>query len=80
LILIQNYAKVRPVAAKPKALMQTHIEPSIARKLDALARAAGNTRAGYLRLLIELHVRAITPRLLRSLAKTLPNILPEDPA
>ncbi len=76
--MIQIYERVAANVPEIKSLMQTHVPSGIARKLDALARAAGNTRAGYLRHLIEMHVRAIKPRLLRSLAKTLPNILPED--
>ena len=63
---------------KTKELVQTHLRPQLAKKLDALARAAGNTRAGYLRHLIEMHVDAINPRLLRALARTMPNIMPRE--
>jgi hypothetical protein len=66
---IENYASVPPVPAK-KLLLQTHVSATVFRKFDALARAAGNTHAGYLRHLIELHTRALrSPRLARALGR-----------
>jgi len=60
---------VPPVPAK-KLLLQTHVSATVFRKFDALARAAGNTHAGYLRHLIELHTRALrSPRLARALGR-----------
>jgi hypothetical protein len=50
------------------SLVQTTVSPPTLRKLDALARAHGHKRAGYLRHLVELHVRALSPRLARVLA------------
>lgn len=49
-------------------LIQTTVSPPTLRKLDALALAHGHKRAGYLRHLVELHVRALPPRLARTLA------------
>jgi predicted DNA-binding protein len=37
-------------------LVQTVLDLPVLRKLDALAKAAGHKRAGYLRHLIEMHV------------------------
>ena len=48
-------------------LVQTVVSPIILRKLDALARATGHTRAGYLRHLIGLHVNALPPKLAKAL-------------
>jgi predicted DNA-binding protein len=50
-------------------LIQTVVKPAVLRKLDALARATGHTRASYLRHLVELHVRAINPKLAKALAR-----------
>jgi hypothetical protein len=85
-MFIQAHAKVRFVVTKTKTkasdkpvkkktLMQTTVKNSVVRQFDALARAAGHSRAYYLAQLVELHVRAIKPKLLRSLSKTLPDIL-----
>ena len=52
-----------------KQLAQTTITTTTMRKLDALARADGTTRAGYLRRLIDMHVRAINPKLLKAIAQ-----------
>lgn len=49
-------------------LIQTVVNPSVLRQFDALARATGHTRASYLRHLVELHVRAINPKLAKALA------------
>jgi hypothetical protein len=46
-------------------LIQTTVTPEVLRKLDTLARAQGHRRASYLRHLVELHVRALTPKLLK---------------
>jgi predicted DNA-binding protein len=50
-------------------LIQTIVRPTILRQLDALARATGHTRASYIRHLVELHVKAINPRLAKALAR-----------
>lgn len=47
----------------PGKLVQTTVDQKTLRKLDALARAHGHRRASYLRHLIELHVRALSPEL-----------------
>jgi hypothetical protein len=51
-------------------LVQTQVNKTTLRKLDALARARGVTRAAYLRQLIMVHVRALKPALLRALDLT----------
>ena len=51
-------------------LIQTVVRPTVLRQLDALAKATGHTRASYLRHLVELHVKAINPRLAKALART----------
>ena len=51
----------------PTCLVQTVVSPLILRKLDALAKATGRTRAGYLRHLIWLHVNALSPKLAKTL-------------
>ena len=50
-------------------LLQTVVRPTVLRQLDALAKATGHTRASYLRDLVELHVRAINPKLAKALAR-----------
>jgi len=50
-------------------LLQTVVRPTVLRQLDALAKATGHTRASYLRHLVELHVRAINPKLAKALAR-----------
>ena len=49
--------------ARKTRLVQTTVDPTVLRKLDALARATGHKRASYLRHLIELHVKALSPTL-----------------
>ena len=45
------------VAKKRKMhLVQTVLDLPVLRKLDALAKAAGHKRAGYLRHIVEMHV------------------------
>ncbi|HVP23330.1 MAG TPA: hypothetical protein VMS77_05405 [Conexivisphaerales archaeon] len=56
-------------------LIQTKVSKETLKALDALARAVGHKRAGYLRHLVEVHVRAIEPKLLASLSKTRPDVL-----
>lgn len=51
-------------------LVQTQVNATTLRKLDALARARGVKRAAYLRQLIVTHVRALKPALLRALDLT----------
>jgi predicted DNA-binding protein len=57
---------------KSSRLIQTVIKPTVLLQLDALARATGHTRASYLRYLVELHVRAINPKLAKALAREHP--------
>jgi predicted DNA-binding protein len=59
-----------------KVLVQSLVLPSTRRQLDALARARGCSRAAYLKRLIEMHVRAISPKLLRALDQTTPRSVP----
>jgi len=49
--------------ARKARLVQTTVDPVVLRKLDALAKATGHKRAGYVRHLIELHVKALSPNL-----------------
>ena len=51
-------------------LIQTVVKPATLHQLDALARATGHTRASYLRHLVEMHVRAINPKLAKALARS----------
>ncbi len=44
-----------------RVLLQTTVDSKVARKLDALAHSVGNTRAGYLRYLVESHVSLNAP-------------------
>ena len=53
-------------------LVQTTVSATTLRKLDALARACGHKRAGYLRHLVEVHVRSLPPRLAKVLARPSP--------
>ena len=58
-----------PVGARRKKhLVQTVVDEPVLRKLDALAKATGHKRAGYLRHLIEMHVEALTPQMARTFA------------
>jgi hypothetical protein len=56
----------------PGKLIQTTVDDKVLRKLDALAKACGHRRASYLRLLVEVHVRALTPRLAKITRSTSP--------
>jgi hypothetical protein len=62
----------------PGKLIQTTVDASVLRKLDALARAQGHRRASYLRHLVELHVLALTPKLAKITRSTslLDNLTP----
>jgi hypothetical protein len=51
----------------PRVLAQTLLHKTTLRRLDALARARGCSRSAYLCRLVEVHVRAMRPRLLRAL-------------
>lgn len=55
-----------------KVLVQSLVPATTRRKLDALARARGCSRAAYLAKLVSMHVRAVTPRLLRALDASSP--------
>ena len=60
-----------PVGTKRKKhLVQTVVDEPVLRKLDALAKATGHKRAGYLRHLIEMHVEALTPQMAKTFAMT----------
>lgn len=50
---MQMYARLK------KVLVQTHVSPTVAHKLDAIAKDYGHKRASYLRYLIEQHVVAL---------------------
>jgi predicted DNA-binding protein len=53
---MQSYARLK------KVLVQTHVSPTVSRRLDAMAKNNGHKRASYLRYLIETHVGALNPR------------------
>lgn len=55
-----------------KVLVQAQVLRTTRRRLDALARARGCSRSAYLRRLIEMHVRAVTPKLLCALDAAVP--------
>jgi hypothetical protein len=56
-----------PSKKKARVLVQAAVSPSTLKKLNALARTRGCSRASYLRHLVEMHVRAVTPEILRAL-------------
>ena len=57
-----------------KILLQTRVDASVARQLDAMARERGHKRAGYLRHLVETHVKVARPcTTVRVLAKRAPS-------
>lgn len=70
MICNQNYESI--CALPTKSLLQANVDASVARKLDALARARGQSRASYLRHLVEMHVRAVTPKILKAIDRTIP--------
>jgi hypothetical protein len=45
-----------PTVSSSKKLLQTLVDEPTFRKFKKLAKAAGNTRAGYLRHLVQTHV------------------------
>lgn len=53
-------------------LIQTTVSEDVLRKFDALAKVGGHRRASYLRHLVELHVRALSPRLAKVTRSTSP--------
>ena len=70
---IETYASLAKlnVAKKTKILLQVHVDPIVGNQFRKLARSTGRTNAGYLRRLVELHVRAIrSPRLAKALMKS----------
>jgi len=67
---MQSYAE----SMAKKVPAQTTVSRSVIKKLDALACARKCSRASYLRQLIEMHVRAVNPELLRTLDQ-----LPQEP-
>lgn len=58
---------MNPRRSQDKVLVQTKVRKISVQKLDALARVRGCSRAAYLRRLVEVHVRAVTPKILRAL-------------
>jgi hypothetical protein len=46
-----------------KKLLQTLVDEPTFRKFKKLAKAAGNTRAGYLRHLVETHIKTSLPKI-----------------
>jgi hypothetical protein len=67
-----------------RKLIQTTVDAPVCKQLDALARAGGHRRASYLRHLVELHVRALTPELAKITRSTIPlddldHLLPDVP-
>lgn len=65
---MRSYALVRNMPKK--YLIQTTVSAETRRRLDALAHVMGHRRAGYLRHLVDMHVRALRPKLLATLIKT----------
>jgi hypothetical protein len=53
-------------------LIQSTVSSAVLRQLDALAKAQGHKRASYLRHLVEMHVRALTPELSKITGSTSP--------
>ena len=60
-------------------LVQTQVSRNVLRQLDALARADEKSRSRYLASLIAMHVKAVSPKLLKSLNKTRPDPLQTSP-
>jgi hypothetical protein len=58
--------------ATKKVLIQSLVTRTSCRKLDALAKTRGCSRSAYLERLVSMHVRAVTPRLLRALDEASP--------
>jgi hypothetical protein len=48
---------MKNVKKRKMHLVQTVLDLPVLRKLDALAKAAGHKRAGYLRHIVEMHVK-----------------------
>jgi len=67
---MRTYSTMSPPSTK--VLVQALVSRTTRRKLDALARVRGCSRAAYLKRLVEMHVRAVPPRLLRTLDQTAP--------
>jgi hypothetical protein len=61
-------------------LIQTTVDASTLRKLDALAKARGHKRASYLRHLVEMHVQALTPELSKITRATSPLDYLDEPS
>ncbi len=53
-----------------QVLIQTTVPSSERRKLDILVRAAGRTRADYLRRLIVAHVKAVSPTVIKGIERS----------
>lgn len=56
----------------PSKLVQTTIDDDVLKKFDVLAKIQGHKRASYLRHLIEIHVKALTPQLAKITKSTSP--------
>ena len=61
-----------PRMAEKSHLVQTVVSWKVLKKLDALAKATGHKRASYVRHLIEMHVKAVDPRLARTFTRLPP--------
>lgn len=48
-------------------LVQGRVSPTVARQLDRLANVRGCSRATYVARLVEMHVRALKPTMLRAM-------------
>jgi hypothetical protein len=68
---MRTYEPVSPT----KKLAQTTLSATALKKLDALARAVGSTRAAYLRHLIQSHVKAMSPKILSSISSSAPDLI-----
>ena len=59
-----------------KVAIQTMVDSKVDRRLQALANAAGRSKASYVRRLLILHTEAVSsPKLLRALDPTLDGIV-----
>jgi predicted DNA-binding protein len=67
------------MASRSKTVLIQSLVPATCRqRLDALARVRGCSRAAYLRRLVEMHVRAVTPTILRALDESAPRPRPRS--
>lgn len=59
-------------------LVQGRVSSAVAKKLDALARAVGCSRATYVARLVATHVRTLSPRAIRAALQEPKIFSPDD--